>query len=121
MIVEAIYALPVDADGWRVLPRSGNRVKLGNGVMLGNRVTLGDGVTLKRTPCQVQCDPYPVYLFSPTHLGVGCVIHPLAYWTSGQVPAELAGHPECLPWDKYQAAINLVLTAIDAFEKEEKA
>ena len=46
MTVEAIYDLPVDADGWRVLPRSGNGVTLGNRVKLGDGVTLCDGVKL---------------------------------------------------------------------------
>ena len=45
MTTQEIYALPVNGNGWRVLP-SGNYVKLGNGVTLGNDVKLGNYVTL---------------------------------------------------------------------------
>jgi UDP-3-O-[3-hydroxymyristoyl] glucosamine N-acyltransferase len=51
MTTEEIYALPVNGNGWRVLPsgnyvKLGKGVKLGDGVKLGNYVTLGDEVTL---------------------------------------------------------------------------
>ena len=93
----------------------GNGVTLGDGVTLGNWVTLGNGVTLgnwvtcERTPVQVQCHPYIVYPYSPTRIGVGCVIHDLAYWQRGEDPEEL----ECQPWATYRAAIALVSAHMD--------
>jgi len=93
----------------------GDRVTLGNRVKLGNRVTLcdwvrlGAGVTLEQTPLQIQCNPYIVYAFSPTQIGVGCVVHDLSYWQSDGDPDELQNHPECLPWSVYRRAIDLVI------------
>ena len=137
MTVEEIYKIKVNEEGWRILPNN-NRVTLGDWVMLGNRVTLGDWVTLgngvklgdgvtlgdgvmlgngvtlggwvklAQTPIQVQCHPYIVYPYSPTRIGVGCVIHDLAYWERPEDPDELAEHPECQPWTTYRAAIALV-------------
>jgi hypothetical protein len=57
MTTAELYAIPVQQNGWRVLPTGnyvtlGNCVKLGDGVKLGNYVKLatgvklGDGVTL---------------------------------------------------------------------------
>ena len=120
-----IYAITPEC-GWRRLA-SGDRVKLGDGVTLGNRVKLGDGVTLgkgvtlgnrvtlgdwvklEHTPLQVQCHPYIVYAFSPTQIGVGCVVHDLSYWQRDGDPDELQDHPECLPWSVYRRAIDLVI------------
>jgi NDP-sugar pyrophosphorylase family protein len=99
----------------------GDGVTLGKGVTLGNRVTLGDWVKLEHTPLQVQCHPYIVYAFSPTQIGVGCVVHDLSYWQRDGDPDELQDHPECLPWSVYRRAIDLVIqaqqrTAIDVLE-----
>ena len=90
----------------------GDEVKLGNWVTLGNGVTLGNRVTLARTPVQVQCFPYVVYPHSPTQIGVGCIVHDLAYWMRENDPDELADHPECQPWSRYRAAIALVASRI---------
>jgi len=87
----------------------GNRVKLGNRVTLCDWVRLGAGVTLEQTPLQIQCNPYIVYAFSPTQIGVGCVVHDLSYWQSDGDPDELQNHPECLPWSVYRRAIDLVI------------
>ena len=86
---------------------------IGNRVKLGDRVTLGNRVTLAQTPIQVQCHPYIVYPYSPTRIGVGCVIHDLAYWERTEDPDELAEHPECQPWTTYRAAIALVAAHMD--------
>jgi len=99
----------------------GDWVTLGDGVTLGNGVTLGDWVKLEHTPLQVQCHPYIVYAFSPTQIGVGCVVHDLSYWQRDGDPDELQDHPECLPWSVYRRAIDLVIqaqqrTAIDVLE-----
>lgn len=40
MTTEKIYALPVDAEGWRTLP-NGSRVHLGHGVHIGDGVHIG--------------------------------------------------------------------------------
>ena len=130
MQIEEIYAITPDADGWRIL-REGNHVrlgsdvklstavtlgdwvKLGDGVTLGDGVRLGDGVSYESTPTQVQCHPYIVYPYSLSRIGVGCVVHDLEYWRRGE-PAELANHPECRPWDRYMAAIELVAAWIES-------
>ena len=83
----------------------GDGVTLGKGVTLGNRVTLGDWVKLER----VALDLYIVYAFSPTQIGVGCVVHDLSYWQRDGDPDELQDHPECLPWSVYRRAIDLVI------------
>ena len=85
----------------------GNGVKLGDYVTLGNNVKLSDYVIFKQTPLQIQCHPYPVYPFSSTEIGVGCVVHSIDYWLAGE-PSELTDHPECQPWQNYQDAIALV-------------
>ena len=90
----------------------GNGVTLGNEVTLGDWVKLGNGVKLARTPVQVQCFPYVVYPHSPTQIGVGCIVHDLAYWMRENDPDELADHPECQPWSRYRAAIALVASRI---------
>ena len=46
MTIDEIYALPVDDDGWRILP-NGYRVKLGDWVTLGDGVKLGNWVWLR--------------------------------------------------------------------------
>jgi hypothetical protein len=84
----------------------GNGVRLGNGVQLGDHVRLGNGVHYKTTPLQVQCHPYIVYPYSLKEIGVGCIVHPSAYWDNE--PEELAEHPECLPWSNYLEAIEMV-------------
>jgi hypothetical protein len=68
---------------------------------------------LGRTPVQVLCHPYVVYPFSPTKIGVGCVVHSLKYWTQERDPRELASHPECEPWSRYREAIALVALHMD--------
>ena len=86
----------------------GDGVTLGNGVTLGDGVKLGDVVTLGKGPIQVQCHPYMVYAFSPTEIGVGCIVHEVAYWMRQADPDELSSHPECNPWSTYREAIALV-------------
>ena len=109
MKIEEIYAIKPNDKGWRVLP-NGDGVTLGNGVTLGDGVRLGDGVNYDKTPYQVKCHPYIVYPFDLNHIGVGCIVHPIAYWD--KEPEELQEHPECLPWSQYQRAIDLVKTWI---------
>ena len=127
---EEIYAILVNEHGWRILPdgnwvklgdgvKLGNGVKLGDGVKLGNDVTLGDVVKYETTPCQVQCHPYIVYPHSFQSIGVGCITHELEYWL--QTPAELANHPECLPWEPYTRAIALVQQWIEENRPREDA
>ena len=118
MKIKEIYEIVPESNGWRKLP-DGNCVKLGdyvtlsdnvtlgNYVKLSDYVTLGNGVIFKQTPLQIQCHPYPVYPFSSTEIGVGCVVHSIDYWLAGE-PSELTDHPECQPWQNYQDAIALV-------------
>jgi len=105
--IEEIYKIKCDKDGWRKIP-SGNRVTLGEGVKLGDRVTLGDRVIYQKTPMQIQCHPYIVYPSSQKNIGVGCIVHAIAYWMRKEDPDELPDHPECQPWDNYRKAINFV-------------
>jgi hypothetical protein len=97
----------------------GNGVKLGDWVTLGNRVKLGDWVklgnrvTLVQTPVQIYCHPYIVYPYSPTQIGVGCVIRDVAYWLRSEDPDELKAHSECQPWSRYREAIALVAAHMD--------
>jgi UDP-3-O-[3-hydroxymyristoyl] glucosamine N-acyltransferase len=93
----------------------GNDVTLGDDVHLGNRVSLiprtqlASGVTLDKTPIQIQCNPYTVYQYSPTEIGVGCVIHDFEYWMRSEDPDELKNHPECNPWSIYRDAIDFII------------
>jgi len=80
-------------------------------VTLGDGVTLGNGVTFKTTPLQIQCHPYPVYPYSLTHIGVGCVVKPIPEWIGE--PPELKDHPECRPWSEYKLAIEFVKAWIE--------
>ena len=79
MTAGEIYALPMDANGWRRLP-SGNEVTLGNGVTLGDWVKLGDGVTWNQSPLQIQGSRHLVYVADADMIGVGCVIQPASWW-----------------------------------------
>jgi hypothetical protein len=60
-----------------------------------------------------------VYPYSWGKIGVGCIIHDLNYWL--QTPAELAEHPECLPWEPYARAIALVRQWIEENRPREAA
>ncbi len=95
----------------------GDGVTLGGWVKLGNGVKLGDGVTCRKTPVQVQCNPYIVYPYSPTEIGVGCIVHPVSYWIRAKDPDELQEHPECKPWAVYREAIALVAKHLGDLEQ----
>lgn len=106
-------------DDWRQLMNTEEtRAKfpgavIGDWVKLGDEVKLGNGVMLKTTPVQVLCQPYIVYPYSPTEIGVGCVIQPVEYWLREADPDELAYHSECRPWSRYREAIQLVAAHMD--------
>ena len=67
MTIDEIYEIPVNGQGWRVLPN-------------GNYVTLGDGVTLEHSPIAVQGPYYLVTLVGPNTIQAGCQIHSFAHW-----------------------------------------
>ena len=98
MTIDEIYALPVDDDGWRILP-NGYRVNLGDGVKLGDwvwlrdgvdvgdGVTLGDWVTLGNdgvsfafSPLQIQGSRHLLYVAGPSVIGIGCERHSAEWW-----------------------------------------
>ena len=72
MTTQEIYALPVNGNGWRVLP-SGNYVKLGNYVTLGDYVTLGNYVTLgDGVKLGIVCGSmHTAYVSSPGVISIG--------------------------------------------------
>ena len=120
--VSEIKAWPV-VDGWHVSP-TGERVYIGDGAEIGAGAKIGDEAKIgawaeigdraeiKHTPFQVFCSPYLVYPHSSTQIGVGCIVHDLAYWMRPEDPDELADHPECLPWGNYRLAIELVARSL---------
>lgn len=73
LTAEAIYALPVNQYGWRVLP-SGNKVTLGNGVKLG------DGVKWNWSPLQIQGSRHLLYVADHDLIGVGCIRESAQWW-----------------------------------------
>jgi len=92
----------------------GDSAEIGAGVKIWASVKIGAGAKIganekfDKTPVQVQCNPYLVYPYSKTDIGVGCIVHPVDYWMRDADPDELAEHPECKPWSTYREAINLV-------------
>ena len=86
MTIDEIYALPVDDDGWRILP-NGYRLNLGEGVKLGTEVRLGDWVTLGDdglsfafSPLQIQGSRHLLYVAGPSVIGIGCERHSAEWW-----------------------------------------
>ena len=80
MTIDEIYALPVDDDGWRILP-NGYRVKVGDGVRLGDWVTLGDdGLSFAFSPLQIQGSRHLLYVAGPSVIGIGCERHSAEWW-----------------------------------------
>ena len=63
MTTKEIYALPVNGDGWRVLP-SGNCVKLGDDVKLG--IVCGS--------------KHIAYASAPGVISIGCQAHTFEHW-----------------------------------------
>jgi hypothetical protein len=108
--VSEIKSWPL-VDGWHVSP-TGERVFIGEGVSIGKGASIGEWVSIDKTPFQVLCHPYLVYPHSSTQIGVGCIIHNLAYWMRSEDPDELVSHPECQPWSNYRLAIELVARSL---------
>ena len=74
MTIDEIYALPVDDDGWRILP-NGYRVKLGDWVWLGD-----DGLSFAFSPLQIQGSRHLLYVAGPSVIGIGCERHSAEWW-----------------------------------------
>jgi hypothetical protein len=115
MTTEELYAIPVNGDGWRILP-NGNGVTLGDGVTLGNYVTLGNdvklgyGVKLGFTPLAVQGSRHLAGIYEPGFLQIGCHKHPIAQWLShGESIGKVEGYtPEQV--EEYRKIIDFLIS-----------
>ena len=100
MKIAEIYAIPVDEDGWRLLP-GGNRLMIGPNVqapdginlsfigdgarigeraIIGERARIGDGAEFKKSPLAVQGSRGIAIQHSPGKIAVECEVHTYAQW-----------------------------------------
>ena len=100
MKIAEIYAIPVDKDGWRLLP-GGNRlmigpnvqapdginlsiigqgVSIGEGASIGQGVRIGERAEFKKSPLAVQGSRGIAIQHSPGKIAVECEVHTYAQW-----------------------------------------
>ena len=88
---EELFAIPVNGDGWRVLPdgdrasigdwaRIGDWASIGNEAQIGNEARIGDWARFQKSPLAVQGTRHLVTQHSAGMIAVGCEVHTNEEW-----------------------------------------
>ena len=93
LTIEEIYAIPIDGNGWSLLP-NGNKLMVGanikapygiNSASIGAWARIGDSASIKMSPLAVQGTRHLVTQHSKGKIAVGCEIHTHEEWLRNYV------------------------------------
>lgn len=82
MTLEEIYAIPMNGNGWRVLP-VGKNVKFGIRITWpGNNIdaSVGDYARIGKSPLYIQGTKPAACISAPDIISIGCQTHAFSHW-----------------------------------------